>query len=79
MIPQDYDGGPNPVFLGQRAIGQDRLQERVANRIKAKKAIILLDTCESGALIGGYARSRIDQGSEAAVGRGCMRLPGVRF
>ena len=51
MIPQDYDGGPNPVFLGQRAIGQDRLQERVANRIKAKKAIILLDMCESGALI----------------------------
>ena len=53
MIPQDYQGGPNPVALKTRAIGQDRLQEWIANRIKAKKAVILLDTWESGALTSG--------------------------
>jgi hypothetical protein len=31
---------------------------------------ILLDTCESGALVNGYARSRVnDPASEAALGR----------
>jgi uncharacterized caspase-like protein len=70
LIPQDYDGGTNPTSLRERAIGQDRLQDWVANRIKAKKAILLLDTCESGALVGGYARSRTDvPASEAAIGR----------
>jgi WD40 repeat protein/uncharacterized caspase-like protein len=70
LIPQDYDGGPNPSSLQERAIGQDRLQNWVANLIKAKKAILLLDTCESGALVGGYARSRVDvPSSEAAIGR----------
>jgi WD40 repeat protein len=70
MIPQDYNGGPNPTALQERAISQDRLQDWIANRIKAKKAIILLDTCESGALVGGYTRSRTDvPASEAAVGR----------
>ena len=70
MIPQDYQGGINPVALKARAIGQDRLQDWIANRIKAKKALILLDTCESGALTGGYTKSRVDApASEAAVGR----------
>jgi hypothetical protein len=70
LIPQDYDGGTNPDALQQRAIGQDLLQDWVANRIKAKKAILLLDTCESGALVGGYSRSRTDvPASEAAIGR----------
>ena len=37
---------------------------------QAKKALILLDTCESGALVGGYTRSRTDiPASEAALGR----------
>jgi hypothetical protein len=46
------------------------LQEWIGNRIKAKRALILLDTCESGALVGGYAHSRIElPASEAAVGR----------
>jgi WD40 repeat protein len=68
FIPQDYQGGPG--HLAQRAIGQDRLQDWLANRIKAKRAIILLDTCESGALVAGHARSRADApASEAAVGR----------
>lgn len=70
LIPQDYDGGANPIALEERAISQDRLQHWIANRIKAKKAILLLDTCESGALVGGYTRSRIDvPASEAAIGR----------
>ena len=70
MIPQDYQGGPNPRALKLRAIGQDRIQDWIANRIKAKKAIILLDTCESGALTSGYAKSRTEGPvSEAAMGR----------
>ena len=68
FIPQDYQGGPG--HRAQRAIGQDRLQDWLANRIKARRAIILLDTCESGALVAGHARSRADApASEAAVGR----------
>ena len=63
LIPQDYQGGPAPDALAERAIGQDRLQNWIANRIKAKKAIILLDTCESGALVNGYPAS------ETAIGR----------
>jgi hypothetical protein len=68
LIPQDYQGGPGA--LHQQAIGQDRLQDWLANRIKAKKALILLDTCESGALVAGYLRSRTEEASsEAGVGR----------
>ena len=70
LIPQDYQGGTNPAALASWGIGQDRLQDWIANRIRAKKAIILLDTCRSGALTAGYARSRIDEKpSEAGVGR----------
>jgi hypothetical protein len=70
LIPQDYQGGTNPDALAKRAIGQDLLQKWIANRIKAKKALILLDTCESGALVGDYARSRVGvPSSEAAMGR----------
>jgi WD40 repeat protein len=69
LIPQDYQSGP-PGALAQRAIGQDDLQDWLANRIKARKAIVLLDTCESGALIAGHRISRTDTpASEAAVGR----------
>ena len=70
MIPQDYQGGPVPDKIKARAIGQDRLQDWIANRIRARKAIILLDTCESGALTGGYTKSRTEGPvSEAAIGR----------
>jgi uncharacterized caspase-like protein len=70
LIPQDYDGGADPAALAGRAIDQATLQDWLANRIKAKKAVLLLDTCESGALVGGYTRSRIGQpASEAALGR----------
>ena len=68
LIPQDYQSGPG--HLARHAVGQDRLQDWLANRIKAKRALILLDTCESGALVAGHARSRTDvPASEAAVGR----------
>ena len=68
LIPQDYQSGPG--HLARYAVGQDRLQEWLANRIKARRAIVLLDTCESGALVAGHTRSRIDApASEAAVGR----------
>ena len=68
LIPQDYQSGPG--HLARYAIGQDDLQDWLANRIKARKAIVLLDTCESGALIAGHRRSRIDSvASEAGVGR----------
>jgi WD domain, G-beta repeat/Caspase domain len=70
LIPQDYDGGLDPQALARSAIGQEQLQHWLANRIKAKKALLLLDTCESGAAIAGHLRSRIDGPiSEAAVGR----------
>ncbi len=70
LIPQDFQGGTDPQALKARAIGQERLQDWIANRIKAKKAVILLDTCESGALVGGHTRSRTDApASEAAIGR----------
>lgn len=70
FIPQDYSGGADPAALDGRAIGQIRLQDWLANRIKAKRAVVLLDTCESGALVAGHLRSRIDNAaSEAGVGR----------
>src|SRR5262249_40614688 len=58
LIPQDYQGAPDA--LARAAIGQDRLQDWFANRLRAKKALILLDTCESGALVAGHLRSRAD-------------------
>ena len=70
MIPQDYQGGAELQALKARAIGQDRIQEWLGSRIKAKRAVILLDSCESGALTGGYTKSRTEGTiSEAAVGR----------
>ena len=70
LIPFDYQGGTDPDALRSRAIGQERLQDWIANRIRARRAVVLLDTCESGALTNGYLHSRTDgPASEAAVGR----------
>jgi len=70
LIPQDYDGGVDPRRLAERAVGQEMLQDWLANRIKAKKALILLDTCESGAVIAGHLLARGEGGaSEAGIGR----------
>jgi hypothetical protein len=43
---------------GDRPLVFAFLSGHVANRIKARRAVILLDTCESGALTNSYARSR---------------------
>jgi hypothetical protein len=40
------------------------MQDWIVNRIKAKRVIVLLDTCGSGTLVGRYMRSRT-----AAIGR----------
>ena len=78
LIPQDYQGGTDPEALKSRAIGQDRLQDWIANRIKAKKAIILLDTCEFGALTNGYAlRASMRQPRRRPSG-GCTKRPAGR-
>jgi len=70
LIPQDFQGGTNPEAVAAHAIGQDRLQDWLANRIKARKAIVLLDTCESGAVIAGHLRSRAEEAAaEAGIGR----------
>jgi WD40 repeat protein/uncharacterized caspase-like protein len=69
LIPQDYDGGVDPAALAQHAIDQGMLQDWLGNRIKARKAVVLLDTCESGALIAGHSRARTDIASEAVIGR----------
>jgi uncharacterized caspase-like protein len=70
LIPQDYQGGTNPEALKSLAIGQERLQDWITDRIKAKMALILLDTCESGALTSGYSRSWVDDpAADASIGR----------
>ena len=70
LIPHGYIGGAHRKMLERGAIGQDELQDWLANRIKAKRALVLLDTCESGALVSGHMRSRSDAAaSEAGLGR----------
>jgi WD40 repeat protein len=70
LIPQDHQGGTAPEALAAHAIDQQRLQDWLANRIKARRALILLDACESGALTSGHIRSRFEgAGSDAAIGR----------
>lgn len=68
LIPHGFRSGADA--LESTAIGQTQLQEWLANRIKAQRVLVLLDTCASGALVGGAERSRVDvPASEAAVGR----------
>ena len=68
LIPQDYHSEPGRPFT-EGTIGQEQLQDWFANRIKARRGLILLDTCESGALVASRS-SGIDLGnSEAAMGR----------
>jgi uncharacterized caspase-like protein len=70
LIPHNYIGGAHRKMLERGAIGQDEFQDWLANRIKAKRALVLLDTCESGGLIAGHLRSRTDAAaSEAGLGR----------
>jgi hypothetical protein len=68
LIPQDYRNDA-PGTLAEKAIGQDRLQDWFANGIKARRGLILLDTCESGALVAGRASGVDTASSESALGR----------
>jgi len=59
-----------------KAIGQDRLQDWIANHIKARKVLILLDTGKSVALVAGHTTSRLNApATGAAVGRLHEHLP----
>lgn len=70
LIPQDHQGGPAPEALAAHAIDQLKIQDWITNRIKARKVLILLDSCESGALTAGHHRSRFDSSvTDAAIGR----------
>jgi Caspase domain/Bacterial Ig domain len=68
VIPQDYRSDA-PGTLADKSIGQDRLQDWFANRIKARRGLILLDTCESGALVASRASGIDLANSEASMGR----------
>jgi WD40 repeat protein len=68
MIPQDYRSNA-PGTLADKAIGQDRLQDWFANRINARRGLILFDTCESGALVASRASGIDLANSEASMGR----------
>ncbi len=61
---------PTRTNCSEERSANEVLQEWLANRIRAKKVLVLLDTCESGALVGGHARSRFGgPASEASIGR----------
>ena len=68
LIPQDYRSAPGRPWT-EGTIGQERLQDWFANRIRARRGVILLDTCESGALVAGRASGVDAANSEAALGR----------
>ena len=77
LIPQDYRSD-TPGTIAEKTIGQDKLQDWFANRIKARRGLILLDTCESGALVAGSpewgrcgelgSRSRAPQRGDGTAG-----------
>ena len=80
LIPQDYPDGLEAIAT--HAIGQGTLQGWIANHIKARKVLILLDTCESGALVAGHTISRISTINAPASkppSAACMRQQAARF
>ena len=68
LIPQDYRSAPGRPWTAG-TIGQEQLQDWFANRIRARRGVVLLDTCESGALVAGRASGVDAANSEAALGR----------
>jgi uncharacterized caspase-like protein len=68
LIPQDYRS-VSGRFVTEGTIGQEQLQDWFANRIKARRGLILLDTCESGALVASRVSGIDLASSEAALGR----------
>ena len=76
LIPQDYRSDA-PGTMAEKAIGQDQLQDWFANRIKARRGLILLDTCESGAVVASRA-SGVDMATPTRRSAGSTRRPAVR-
>ncbi len=69
LMPQDFRFGANGS-VSERGIGQQQLQDWIASKVKAKRGLVLLDTCESGALVSGDGGASGNvKGQEAAVGR----------
>jgi WD40 repeat protein len=65
LLGQDYySEGDTDVSIKSHGIGQEKLQAWIAN-IKAKRGLILLDSCESGAAVIGASRNDAD----AALGK----------
>ena len=78
LLPDPAGLPERPRGAGRQAIGQDRMQDWVANRIKARRALILLDTCESGALVAGHTLSRTERPHRRRPSAACTRRPGGR-
>jgi hypothetical protein len=68
LIPQDYRSANNRN-INEGTIGQDKLQDWFANHVKARRGIILLDTCESGALVASRASGSDSGNADVALGR----------
>ena len=66
LIPQNYRS-VSGRFVTAGTIGQEQLQDWFANRVKARRGLILLDACESGALVASRA-SAVDAGNSEAGG-----------
>ena len=65
LLGQDYyREGDTDASIKSHGIGQEKLQAWIAN-IKAKRGLILLDSCESGAAVTGASRNDAD----AALGK----------
>lgn len=65
LLPQDYQGGPDPIAIKTLGIGQEHIQDWIANSIKAKRALIYSTPASS-------ARSRPAMRTRAPTGR-CRR------
>src|SRR5262249_29633666 len=65
MTKDFYFDGDIDTSMAKHAVGQDKLQALIVNKIKAKRGLILLDTCESGASVAGLTRNDAD----AALGK----------
>jgi hypothetical protein len=54
LLAKDYHrDGDIDASIVSHGIGQDKLQALIANKIRAKRGLVLLDTCESGAAVTG--------------------------
>jgi len=66
LVTKDFHfEGDIDTSMMKHAVSQDKLQDLIVNKIKAKRGLILLDTCESGASVVGSTRND----AEAALGK----------